>query len=114
MIDIYHNPRCAKSREALKWLEEKGMEVNIIRYLDDGLTPDLLEVLLTKLDMSAEELIRKNERVWKEQYAHLDLNEDELIMVMVEEPRLMERPVVVKGENAIVARPAELLEDFLS
>ena len=114
MIDIYHNPRCAKSREALKWLEEKGMEVNIIRYLDDGLTPDLLEVLLTKLDMSAEELIRKNERVWKEQYAHLDLNEDELIMVMVEEARLMERPVVVKGENAIVARPAELLEDFLS
>jgi arsenate reductase len=112
MIKVYHNPRCSKSRSALKWLEDKGIEHTIIRYLDESLLPDELENLLDLLDITAEDLIRKNENVWKERYAHLDLSEDELIMVMIEEPRLMERPIVVHGEKAIIARPAEKLEEL--
>lgn len=78
--------------------------------MDEGLRPDEMEELLEKLDMDAQDLIRKNEKVWKENYSKLDLSEEELIMVMVEEPRLMQRPIVVQGDLAILARPVEELE----
>lgn len=110
MIKVYHNPRCAKSREAIQWLQEKNYEFQEYRYMDEGLRPDEMEELLEKLDMDAQDLIRKNEKVWKENYSKLDLSEEELIMVMVEEPRLMQRPIVVQGDLAILARPVEELE----
>lgn len=113
MIKVYHNPRCAKSREALQWLDDHQLSYEVVKYMEKGLRPDELEELLDLLDKSAHELIRTKEAIWKEQYADLDLNEDELIMVMVEEPRLMERPIVVTEDQAILARPASALEALL-
>lgn len=113
MIKVYHNPRCAKSREALQWLDDHQLSYEVVKYMEEGLRPDELEELLDLLDKSAHELIRTKEAIWKEQYADLDLNEDELIMVMVEEPRLMERPIVVTEDRAILARPTSALEALL-
>lgn len=113
MIKVYHNPRCSKSRAALQWLEEHQLPYEVVKYLDEGLRPDELEELLDLLDLSAAELIRTNEAIWKERFADLDLNEDELIMVMVEEPRLMQRPIVVKEDRALLARTTSALEALL-
>lgn len=107
MIEIYHNPRCRKSREALQLLEQKEIEHRVIFYLDQPFTAKELKVLLNKLDLKADALIRKNEAVWKEQFKGKSLSEDELIAAMIQHPKLFERPVVVRGNQAVIARPAE-------
>ena len=113
MIDIYHNPRCRKSREALQLLEQKEIEHRVILYLEQPITAKELKVLLNKLNIKAEALIRKNEAVWKEQFKGKTLSEDDLITAMIDNPKLIERPVVVKGNQAVIARPAENLLTLL-
>ena len=115
MITIYHNPRCQKSREALALLEQKGVEHSIRLYLNDeeSMSAAEFEDVLDALDMDAIDLVRKNESVWKEEYKTLELDEDEIILAMIEHPKLMERPIVVNGDRAVVARPAEKLLEVL-
>ncbi|MDA9237093.1 arsenate reductase (glutaredoxin) [Schleiferiaceae bacterium] len=115
MITIYHNPRCQKSREALALLEEKGVQYSIRLYLNDeeSMSAAEFEDVLDALDMDAIDLVRKNESVWKEEYRDLELGEDEIILAMIENPRLMERPIIVNGDKAVVARPAEKVEEVL-
>ena len=116
MITIYHNPRCQKSREALALLEEKGFSIFAVRlYLNDeeSMSAAEFEDVLDALDMDAIDLVRKNESVWKEEYRDLELGEDEIILAMIENPRLMERPIIVNGDKAVVARPAEKVEEVL-
>lgn len=115
MITIYHNPRCRKSREALAILEERGIEHLVRLYLNDEESMSAAEFqdLLDALDMDAIDLVRKNESVWKEEYKTLELDEDEVILAMIEHPKLMERPIVMNGDRAVVARPAEKLLDVL-
>ena len=115
MITIYHNPRCQKSREALALLEEKGVQYSIRLYLNDeeSMSAAEFEDVLDALDMDAIDLVRKNESVWKEEYRDLELGEDEIILAMIENPRLMERPIIMNGEKAVVARPAEKLLEVL-
>ena len=115
MITIYHNPRCQKSREALALLEEKGVQYSIRLYLNDeeSMSAAEFEDVLDALDMDAIDLVRKNESVWKEEYRDLELGEDEIILAMIENPRLMERPIIVNGHKAVVARPAEKLLEVL-
>lgn len=115
MITIYHNPRCQKSREALALLEEKGVQYSIRLYLNDeeSMSAAEFEDLLDALDMDAIDLVRKNESVWKEEYKTLELDEDEIILAMIEYPRLMERPIVVKDNKAVVARPADAMDAIL-
>ena len=115
MITIYHNPRCQKSREALSLLEEKGIQHTIRLYLNDeeSMSAAEFERVLDALDMDAIDLVRKNEAVWKEEYKTLELDEDEIILAMIEHPKLMERPIVVNGDRAVVARPAEKLLEVL-
>ena len=115
MIKVYHNPRCRKSREAIGLLEQKGIEFEIRHYMNDkeSMTAKEFEELLDALEIDALELVRKNETLWKEEYRDLDLGEDEIILAMIEHPRLMERPIVVQGTSAVVARPAEKIEDIL-
>ena len=115
MITIYHNPRCRKSREALALLEERGIEHLVRLYLNDEESMSAAEFqdVLDALDMDAIDLVRKNESVWKEEYKTLELDEDEVILAMIEHPKLMERPIVVNGDRAVVARPAEKLLDVL-
>ena len=115
MIKVYHNPRCRKSREAIGLLEKKGVDFEIRHYMNDeeSMTAKELEEVLDALEMDALDLVRKNESLWKEEYKALELGEDEIILAMIKHPRLMERPIVVKGDRAVVARPAEKLEDIL-
>jgi len=115
MVTIYHNPRCQKSREALKVLEEKGVEHEVRLYMNDeqSMSMNEFERILEALDMDAIELVRTKEALWKEEFKDLELDEDEIILAMIEHPRLMERPIVVHGDRAVVARPAEKVVEVL-
>ena len=96
-------------------LEEKGFQHSIRLYLNDeeSMSAAEFERVLDALDMDAIDLVRKNEAVWKEEYKTLELDEDEIILAMIEHPKLMERPIVVNGDRAVVARPAEKLLEVL-
>lgn len=107
MIDIYHNPRCSKSRQCLQLLEATNKELHIIKYLDDPLSKEQLRTLLRLLNIKPIELVRKNEAVWKSNYKNKNLTDDEIIQAMLDEPKLMERPIVVHGDKAVIGRPPE-------
>ncbi|MCG8578732.1 MAG: arsenate reductase (glutaredoxin) [Bacteroidales bacterium] len=113
MIKILHNPRCSKSRAGVTLLEEKGVEFEIIKYLDDPLTPDELSSVLEKLGIRPLELIRKNEAVYKDEFADKELSDEEWILAMLEHPRLIERPIIINGDKAVIGRPAEAIESIL-
>ncbi len=112
-ITVYHNNRCSKSRCALSILEEKGIEPEIRYYLKDAPTVMELQELLKKLNIPAEELVRKNEKIYKEKYKGNAYSEEEWVQILSENPRLIERPVIIRGNRAIVGRPPELVEEFL-
>ncbi|MDG4951261.1 arsenate reductase (glutaredoxin) [Weeksellaceae bacterium KMM 9724] len=113
MIKIYHNPRCSKSRQGVKYLEDKGLEFEVIQYLKDEFTADELKEVIQKLNIKPIELVRTKEAIWKENYKDLELSDDQIIQAMVENPRLIERPIVVNKDKAVVARPTEDIEKVL-
>jgi arsenate reductase len=104
---IYHNPRCAKSRQTLQLIREKGVEPEVIEYLKTPPDREALQTLLSKLDMTAEELVRKGERMYKENYKGQSLSDAEWLDALVQHPKLIERPIVEKGERAVIGRPPE-------
>jgi len=112
-MKFYHYNRCGKSREALNQLKLKGAEPEVVEYFNDPITPAELSDVLEKLDMEPEDLIRKNERIWKEEFADKELARDEQILAMIENPQLMERPILVNGEKAVVGRPPERVLEIL-
>ncbi len=112
-MKFYHNPRCGKSREALKLLQEKGIEPEIVEYLKDIPTHAELEDLLQKLGMRAEDLLRKNEKVYKELYKGKDLSDSKWIEAMIAEPKMIERPIFVNGDKAVVGRPPEKVLELI-
>ena len=114
MVQIYHNPRCRKSREGLEFLKGISTDIEIIEYLKNPLSQEQLRSLLSKLNMSPWELLRKNEAIWKAQYKGKELSEEELISIMTENPKLIERPIVVKDQQAVVARPADKIRDLFT
>lgn len=105
----YHNPRCTKSREGLALLQEKGIAPEIRLYMEDPLTPDEMEDLVDVLDIEPSSLLRRDEKVWKEEYRDLELTEDEILLLLIEHPQLMQRPILVNGNKAAVGRPVEEL-----
>ena len=113
MIKIYHNPRCRKSREGLELLEKSGKEFEIIKYLEEVPSMEELKEIIKFLGITPENLVRKNEAIWKENYKGRTLSEDELVEAMVKHPKLIERPIVIKGAKAVVGRPAERIQDIL-
>ncbi|MAN26777.1 MULTISPECIES: arsenate reductase (glutaredoxin) [Mesonia] len=113
MIKIYHNPRCSKSREGLQLLQESGKDFQIVKYLDIPMKKEEIKKVLELLEISAEELVRKNEKVWKENYKGKELSEDEIISAMQEHPKLIERPIVVKDKKAVIGRPPEKIKDLI-
>ena len=113
MLTIYHNPRCRKSRETLALIENAGVEVEIVEYLKEIPTAAEIKSILKKLGIRAEQLLRKNEAVFKENYKGKNLQEDEWIQAMVDNPKLIERPIVIQGEKAILGRPPENVSAFL-
>lgn len=113
MIKIYHNPRCTKSRQGLTFLEDKGVNFEVVKYLDDNFTVDSLTTVLSELDMLPIALVRKTEAIWKSNYKGKELSDDEVIKAMVENPKLIERPIIVNNGKAVVARPTEKIEEIL-
>ncbi len=114
-IQIYHNPRCSKSRQTLALIEEKGISPDIVLYLEN--TPDAatLKELLAKLGISARELLRKGEQDYKDNnLKNPELSDDELIAAMTKYPKLIERPIVVKGDKAVLGRPPENVLELLA
>ena len=114
MVTIYHNPRCSKSRQTLGLIEAQGISPEIMLYLDTPLSATDIKDLLKKLGIEARALLRKGEDAYKA--ANLkdkNLTEAQLIAAMVEHPKLIERPIVVKGDKAILGRPPENVLEIL-
>ncbi|NDP26381.1 MAG: arsenate reductase (glutaredoxin) [Flavobacterium sp.] len=107
MIQIYHNSRCGKSRECLAFLEDSGKEFEIIKYLDDVPTFEELKSIVKKLNIKPIELVRQKEKIWIENFKDKTLSDDEIIQTMISNPILIERPIVINGDKAIIARPLE-------
>jgi arsenate reductase len=113
MIQIYHNPRCGKSRNCLAFIEKSNQDFEIIPYLTESLTFDQLKTLLVQLNLEPIQLIRTKEKIWIENFKGKTLSNDEIINAMVENPILIERPIVVKDGKAIIGRDPELVASFL-
>lgn len=114
MTKIYHNPRCSKSRETLKLLQDKGIEPEIILYLETPPDAKTLKDLLKKLGLKPRELMRTKEAEYKEQGLNdPELSDDALIEAMIATPKLIERPIVVNGKKAALGRPPEQVLDVL-
>lgn len=112
-IRILHNPRCGKSRGACQILAEQGVQAEIVEYLKTPLTRAELAELVQKLGLPAEKLVRKGEAVFKENYAAKVMSEADYLAALAAHPILMERPVVIKGAKAVIARPPENLLTLL-
>jgi len=114
MIKIYHNPRCGKSRQTLALIEAAGIEPQVIEYLKTPPTAEELDSILKKLKMEPQDLMRKGEVIYRElKLEERKLSREAAIAVMVEHPKLMERPIVVKGRQAILGRPPENVNELL-
>lgn len=112
-VEIYHNPRCRKSREALSYLEEAGHDITIIEYLKDSPSrADFLKVL-AKLNLGPQALLRKGETLFKEKFKGMNFNDDEWIDIMLEHPKLIERPIVIRGNKAVIGRPLDNVVELL-
>lgn len=109
---VYHNPRCSKSRMAVNYLEAQNKDFEVVEYLKDVPSNDELREILNKLDMKPEDLLRKGESIFKEKFKGKNLTEDQWITAMLENPKLIERPIVIKGNRAVVARPTEKIEEL--
>ena len=114
MIIIYHNPRCSKSRQTLELLRARGIEPEIIPYLDHPPDPTALRELLRKLGMPPRQLLRKGEPEYRsEGLDDPDCSEAQILAAMSAHPRLIERPIVVRGERAVLGRPPENVLELL-
>jgi arsenate reductase (glutaredoxin) len=115
MVSIYHNPRCSKSRETLALLQEKGIEPDVVLYLDTPPDVQTLKAVLKKLGMgSARELMRRKEDLYKElNLADVQWSEEQLLRAMVDHPKLIERPIVINGEQARIGRPPEAVLEII-
>lgn len=113
MTKIFHNPRCRKSRETLQLLEEKDEKIEIIEYLNTPPTFAELKEIVNMLGLSPEQLLRKGEAIYKEEYKGKELSDDEWLEVMVAHPKLIERPIVIKDGKATIGRPPESVLSIL-
>ncbi|RED23616.1 arsenate reductase [Flavobacterium cutihirudinis] len=113
MIQIYHNPRCGKSRNCLAFIDQSKQEYEIIPYLTETPSFDELKDLLQKLNLEPIQLVRVKESVWTENYKGKNLSNDEIIQAMTENPILIERPIVIKDAKAIIGRDLDLVASFL-
>ncbi len=107
MIQIYHNSRCGKSRECLVFLENSGQKYEIVKYLEDVPSFGELKEIIQKLGIKPIELVRRKEKIWTENFKDKPLTDDEIIQAIISNPILIERPIVVNGDKAVIARPLE-------
>ncbi len=113
MLKIYHNPRCAKSREGLAILEESGKDFEVVKYLENPPSYIQLSAIIGKLGIPAIDLVRKNEKIWKENYKGKEMDDQAIIQAMVDNPKLIERPIVIYNNEAVVGRPPQRIKNLL-
>lgn len=113
MITIYHNPRCGKSREGLEILQESGKDFEVVKYLENIPTTSELREILGLLKISAIDLVRKNETIWKANFKGKKLSENQVIEAMLTYPKLIERPIVIANNTAIIGRPPSLIYSII-
>ncbi|RTY94907.1 arsenate reductase (glutaredoxin) [Flavobacterium sp. GT3R68] len=113
MIQVYHNSRCSKSRECLAFIEDSGQEFEVIKYLEDTPTYDELKTVIEKLGINPIELVRQKEKVWIDNFKGKEMSDKEIIHAMISNPILIERPIVINGDKAIIARPIEKAATFI-
>lgn len=114
MTTIWHNPKCSKSREVLALLEAKGEPIEVVKYLEEAPSRNEIEALLKKLGVSARELMRTKEDLYKELGLANIEDESKLIDAMAEYPKLIERPILIQEDKAIIGRPALKVIEFLA
>ena len=114
MLKIYHNPQCSKSRQGLEFLKNSGEDFEITEYLKNPPSEEELREIVSLLNVPAEDLVRKNEAVWKEKYKGKSFSEEEIIQILAKNPRLIERPIVIGNGRAAVGRPVENIGGLLT
>lgn len=112
-MKIYHNPRCSKSRQGLAILEEANLNFETIKYLNTPISKEELTEIISLLNISPIQLVRKNEAIWKENFKGKELTDDQIILAMVKNPKLIERPIVINNGKAVLGRPPELIKSIL-
>lgn len=113
MIKIYHNPRCTKSREGLDILEKSAKDFQVVKYLEDIPTKKELKEIIDLLGIKPEQLVRKNEAIWKGNYKGKSLSDSEIIDAMISHPKLIERPIVINKDRAVIGRPPENIQKII-
>ena len=113
MLKIYHNSRCKKSREGLQYLEASGKEFEIIEYLKNGLSVEELKEILLKLNKKPADIVRTQEDYYKKNLKGKEFTEEEWIQIISENPKLLQRPIVVDRHKAVLAQPANELDCLL-
>lgn len=114
MIQILHNVSCSKSRAAVEQMQTEHIECNIRNFIESPLNAEEINDLLKKLQRPVLDIVRTNEALFQEQYANQNLGDEELINLLVQHPSLMQRPIVIKDDKAIIGRPAHLIDEFLN
>ena len=112
-IQIWHNPKCSKSRAAMELLENKNIDASVVKYLEQTPTKEQLIDVLKKLNMKASQLLRTGEDIYKELNLKDTNDEEKLIEIMIKNPILIERPIIIKDDIAVIARPIENLNELL-
>lgn len=110
---IYHNPRCQKSRQSLEILRNNGVEPEVIEYLKETPNKAELQKILAKLNLKPQDILRKGELVYKEKFKDMQFSDEEWLEIMVENPKLIERPIVVAGNSAVIGRPPEKVLELI-
>jgi len=114
-MKIYHNPRCSKSREALKYLQSQNLAFEIIDYMHEKISKEELINIINLLGISPRELLRKNEEIYKENnLSSPDLSDDQIIEFMLKYHKLIERPIIITDNKACIARPLDKLKEMLN
>lgn len=113
MIQVYHNNRCSKSRDAVQILTENNHPFEIIDYIKTPPTAAALQTVISKLKITPFELIRKNESIFKENFKNKHFSDAEWIEVLIKHPNLIERPIIINGQKAVIARPPEKVFEVL-
>ena len=113
MITIYHNPRCRKSRECNVFLNTLGEKVTIINYIENPFNKASLMALIDLLEITPIELVRTNEAIWKNEYKGKNMSSDDIVNAMIAYPKLIQRPIVVYNDKAVIARPIERVQSIL-
>jgi arsenate reductase (glutaredoxin) len=113
MLKIYHNPRCKKSCEGLKYLQDKNIDYEVVRYLESGLTIEILNEILLKMNKKPFDLVRTQEEFYKKELKGMQFNDTEWEKIIIENPKLLQRPIVIGKYKAVLAQPVTKIDELL-